>query len=298
MEYNQNGTIFHYEREADEIRITGMEGDALTVRVPEAIEGKRVTVIGKKAFLSCIKVEEIYLPDSVYQLEDWAFASCKSLRMVSLKKGNIVFGRGTFRGCEALTEIRLREPVYDEEQPGLGYLFAAGFMLLDVLYLLDAQNAGTAEWYEKWDARMRVIMELPEQAGFSKMLLCGVEDYGSRENTLEYYISGNRKKKAEIALLRLLYPYGLKKKDRELLTDFLLLHTKGCDGEEAWEVLKDEHGDDAAYYKLFAGLGAVNIENCRMMIADLGESHTEMKAFLLKQCGNGQQDDFFDTLAL
>lgn len=306
-EYRQNAMVIRYEiRQAkndpeqgtcfEEIRITGMEGDALSVRIPESIEGREVTTIGKKAFLSCGQIEEIHLPDTVHIMEDWAFASCKHLRRISLKKGDLSFGKGIFKGCDAIREIHLRSPEYDTEQPGLGFLFAAGFYLLDTPYLADAERAGTKEWYEIWDARMRAIMEMPDKAGFSKMLLCGVEDYGSRENTLEHYVSVNRAKKSRIAILRLRYPYQLSEKDRQMLTSFVLEHTKGCESEEAWEVLKEEYGDDASYYKLFSEIGAINNRNCRAMISDLGEQHTELKAYLLRE--SSRSGDFFDFLSL
>lgn len=298
MEYRQGAVTLHYEQDTAGLRITGMDGDLLSISLPQEIAGNAVTTIGKKAFLACSRLQEIRLPDSVRILEDWAFASCKSLRTVSLKKENIMFGKGVFRGCDLLTEIRLRSLDYDDSQPGLGFLFAAGDKLLDSLYLLDAENAGTQSWYEKWDARMRVLMNQADEEGFSKMLLCGEEDYGSRENTLEHYVSENRRRKAKIAFLRLLYPYYLEESNERLLTDFLKAHTKGRESGEAWELLRDEHGDDAAYYKLFTAIGAVTQDNCQAMIADLGERHTEMKAFLLKQSSMDVQEDFFDSLAL
>ena len=62
------------------ICITGYEGNAIAVYIPERIDERPVTVIGKKAFLSAQGIEEIHLPDTVTRLEDWAFASCRNLR--------------------------------------------------------------------------------------------------------------------------------------------------------------------------------------------------------------------------
>ncbi len=291
----EESTESYAQKKGGEIRITGYKGNAISLRIPEEIQGVRVTAIGKKAFLSAAQIEEIELPDSVENIEDWAFASCRKLRRISLKKESVHFGRGVFKGSKVIQEIELRSE-NGEIRPGLGFLFAAGFSLLDTPYLTDALQAGSRQWYEIWDGRMRMLMDSSDTTGFSQMLMCGVEDYGSRENTLEHYTHQKRLNKSRVAFLRLRYPHLLADEDRSLLEQFLRSHTKGCESEEAWEILKEEHGDDASYYRLFSEVGAVSEKNRKDMVADLGEQHTELKAYLLKQ--ENAKEDFFDFLSL
>lgn len=160
-------------------------------------------------------VQEVFVPESVEEIGDWAFASCKELRRVSLPRRDIRLGRGVFKGCERLECIELRNACMSEETgkagkenkeeqaDGTGYLLAAADRLLHNPYLFDIGAAGTAEWHRKWDASLQELMHMPEDEGFSKMLLCGEEDYGSRENNIDHYCAGQRKRKARAALLRL-----------------------------------------------------------------------------------------------
>lgn len=294
-------TVFFYEDVQGEgepcVRITGAQHIGGLLQIPEKIDGKNVTAIAKKAFWGCDGVREVVLPRCIREIEDWAFASCRQLEKVSLPHCHIVIGRGVFRGCERLECIEVQDMLCLDEKRGVGHLLAAGDRLLNNPYLLDIVNAGTDEWYEKWDAALEKVMQTAEDEGFSKMLLCGEEDYGSRENNIDHYCAAQRKKKARAALLRLRYDDGLKSGLRGELISFLNKHTMGCETKEAWEVLVAEHGEDRSYYELFEAAGGIHAHNREQCIADLGEAHTEMKAYLLGKTAEAEHD-FFDSLTL
>ncbi len=293
----EKSSSFIYEKEADGLAVTGIGAAGLCLRIPERAEGLPVVSIGKKAFWGCESVREVILPDTVRYIGEWAFASCKSLECVSVPHRDIRIGRGVFRGCDSLTQLQIRNPVLDGKQEGIGRLLVAGDRLLGNGYLLNIRNAGSMEWYAQWDASLQKLMEQPDDEGFSKMLLCGEEDYGSRENNIDHYCAGKRRRKARAALLRLRYDDLLGEGLRGILVSFIRSHTKGCAAQEAWEVLTEEHGDEKEYYRMFAGIGGIHDKNREQCIADLGERHTEMKAYLL-----GQQEDaggdFFASLEL
>ena len=86
------------------------------------------------------------------------------------------------------------------------------------------------------------------------MILCGEEDYGC---SLEEFIRNKRKGKVRLALLRLLNPLGVEEDAAVLWKGYLLAHTKGCETEETWEVLLEEHGYEENYFRLFAEIGAL-----------------------------------------
>ena len=294
-------TVFLYEDIQVEqdccVRITGAQHVGGLLRIPEQLDERNVTAIGKKAFWGCDEVREIDLPKSVREIEDWAFASCKNLVSISIPDRQTKIGRGVFRGCEHLEYIEIRDMLFSDEKQGVGHLLAAGDRLLNNPYLLDIVNAGTNEWYAKLDASLEKLMQTPEDEGFSKMLLCGEEDYGSRENNIDYYCAVQRKKKARAALLRLRYDDRLESGLRGEFIAFLTAHTMGCETKEAWEVLIAEHGEDRSYYELFETVGGIHAHNREKCIADLGEAHTEMKAYLLGKATNAESD-FFDSLTL
>ena len=70
-------------------------------------------------------------------------------------------------------------------------------------------------------------------------------------------------------------------------------------GEEAWEVVLTEFGNERRYYETFAQLGCLTEENFGRIIEDVGEDYPEMKAYFLKvkeqQIG---YTDFFEELSL
>lgn len=281
------GGSLQYERKDDQITVIGYRGTGSEAEVPERIEGIPVTRIGKKAFLSRKNLRRVVLPDTIDEVGDWAFAYCDGLRQVVLPCRNIMFGRAVFMECGSL--VSLSGTAAPER------LLAAAVTAYDAYYLLDLPEAGSRQWLEKWDSRLTAVMETPDSEGFSKQVLCGEEDYGSTD--LEAYISGRRKRKARLAFLRLLFPEGLSEKRRELLEEYLRSHTKSsAAGDEAWQVILREHGEDRAYYGLFSEIGCVTEENFDGILEDIGEAYPEMKAFFLRDREErlGSRDFFAD----
>lgn len=263
--------------------------------IPAQIEGMPVISIGKKAFLSQKHLRKVILPDTIAEVGDWAFAYCGGLKEAELPRRAISFGKAVFLECEALEFLWIRE---SKAFPGsdLKYarthiesrsdakmtaaLLAAAMKMGEGYYLLDACEAGSREWLAKWDAAVAAIIHAPDGDGFSRQVLCGEEDYGSTD--FGAYVSNRRKAKVRLMLLRLLHPFGLAENAREELQNYLASHTKGCDSEEAWEVVLREHGEDREYYGLFAELGCVTGDNLDGILRDIGEERPEMKAYFIR----------------
>ena len=116
---------------------------------------------------------------------------------------------------------------------------------------------------------------------------------------LDYFLEQKRRRKVRLAFLRLLYDKGLAEANRKELTAYLLSHTKGCESEETWLVLKEEHGEDMEYISLFADLGCLTTDNFDAILLDLGAEHPQMKAFLMKYKEEHlEKSDFFGKLSL
>lgn len=282
MQETKQGSLC-YEITQETAVITGYSGRDVEIWIPEKIEEYPVVWIGKKAFLSNKALHKITLPKSIVGIGDWAFAYCSSLERVVLPYHRIEMGQGVFKECAGLARIEDT----DEGKRGAGeedvaWLLAAAVNRLDAFYLFDLENVGTKSWLAAWDARAKTLMALEDSDGFSKMLLCGEEDYGSRENDLGYYMEQKRRGKVRLAMLRLMHDYGLQEELRESMQDYLLAHIKGCATEETWQVVLQEHGDEKAYYEFLTNLGGVTRENFSQMMEDMGERHTEMKAYLMR----------------
>lgn len=290
------------------IVITSYGGMDAEVRIPEEIDGLPVRSLAKKTFLSRKHLRKLILPAALEEIGDWAFAYCSNLESIWIPKKKIKMGSHIFMECSKIGKIygypAVNRQDTDKRQPGedtsekeqAAALLAASTAMLDAEYLMDIMEAGTEAWIRKWDARMSEIMNAEDSEGYTKMILCGEEDYGS---SIDDFIKNKRKSKSRLALLRLLNPIGLTEGEAQKLKDYLLSHTKGCDSEEAWEVVLGEHGHEQEYFEIFADMGGVNEENFDAVLTDMTGEYAEMKAFLIRykeekmECG-----DFFDALSL
>lgn len=287
------------------LEVVSYEGEDIYLTIPAVLragteikpetEEKPILSIGKKALLSCKSLRRVVLPESIEEVGDWAFAYCDELREVCLPKKAIHFGRGIFRECG-----KIRAVTVEGERKDIGGLLAASVTLLDAPYLFTPLRCGDEDWLWQWDARMLQILRAADKDGYSKMVLCGEEDYGSRENNLDYFLNQKRKGKVRIAFMRLLNPVGLQSGVREELENFLREHTAGSgfsagyvpEGkngrenadvwDETWQVLLEEHGEDSEYYKLFTEIGCLTEENFDKILSEAGENFPEMKAWFLK----------------
>ena len=286
MQYRESDTehgVLQYNIYGETAQVTGYRGKDTDLVIPEMFDGCAVTCIGKKAFLSNKMLRQISLPESVVRIDDWAFAYCAKLNKVILPYHRMEIGQGIFKECFDLEQI-VDEGADERERKttDIAYLLAATMNILDAFYLFDFENAGRLDWLVQWDNRMQTVMEREDAEGFSKMLLCGEEDYGSKENNLDYYTEQRRREKVRLAMLRLMHDYGLESSVRSRLEEYLLAHIKGCRTEETWKVVLEEYGDDLKYYQFLTKLGGVTADNFQPMMEDMGESHTEMKAYLMK----------------
>lgn len=285
----QQGSL-EYEMMEKTAVITNYNGRDVKIEIPETIEDYPVVWIGKKAFLSNKTLRKIVLPGCLAGIGDWAFAYCGNLDSVALPYHPIEMGQGVFKECGRLEQIENREEAERREGAGeekgraqdIAWLLAAAVNQLDAFYLFDLENAGTPSWLAGWDARTRTLLHLEDSDGFSKMLLCGEEDYGSKENDLGYYLEQKRRGKVRLAMLRLMHDYGLGEELRAELKAYLLAHIKGCETEETWQVVLEEHGDDRTYYEFLTKIGGVTEENFPGIMEDMGQRHTEMKAYLMR----------------
>lgn len=302
-QFEQAGASYHYTISENGAAITGYEGNKIELVIPESIEDLPVTAIEKKAFFNVSGLYRIYLPATLESIGDWAFAHCRDLEEIYLSRKEYMLGKSLFMECAALKRICLTKEekgnAREEVCRGFGSLLASTCGVLDAPYLFQTTKVDDEEWLALWDARMLTILHSDDMEGYTKLLLCGEEDYGSRENNLEYFLEEKRKRKVRVAFLRLLYDKGLAEANRKELMGYLLSHTKGCESEETWLVLKEEHGEDMEYISLFADLGCLTTDNFDAVLLDLGAEHPQMKAFLMKYKEEHMEKyDFFGNLSL
>ena len=87
------------------VQITDCETGAETVVIPDTIDGKSVTSIGKYAFYYCSSLKSITIPSSVTSIGDYAFSGCTSLTNITIPSSVTSIGDYAFSGCKSLTTI-------------------------------------------------------------------------------------------------------------------------------------------------------------------------------------------------
>ncbi len=99
-----------------QVTITGYTGSSSKVIIPDQIEGCLVTAIAKGAFQERAFQEnqyltEVFVPDSVVNIQGLAFKDCISLKKVRLSNNLRRIVVSTFNGCIGLKEINIPDSV-------------------------------------------------------------------------------------------------------------------------------------------------------------------------------------------
>lgn len=295
----EHGNI-KYNIDKDYVKIIEYSGKDLYVTIPETIDDCIVKTIGKKAFLSQRFIKTIILPSTIERIEDYAFARCRKLETVVLPYKKLVVGQDILKDCNELKYICDIKDLKDTEND-IAFLLAKTLNELNAFFLFDLENAGSEEWLNHLDATISLRLDKDDMEDFSKMILCGEEevvcgeDGTIEDSNPEHYKSNRVKEKVRISLMRLMHDYKLNEALRTKLTSYLLHHIKGCDTDETWQVILNEHGEDKKYYDFLIGIGGINESNFDSIMKDMGNRHTEIKSYLLKY--NDEQKNTSDMFS-
>lgn len=273
-------------------KIEYYRGKDVSVSIPESFEEAPVTAIGKKAFLGAKTLTKISLPKAVSSIGDYAFASCSSLKELEIPEGKIEYGIGVFKDCCKLERIvRKNGPDTDN----LPYLLALSVTRLDAMYLLEDDKAGRPEWFERLDGALTLFLGKDDSEGFSKMLLCGEEDYVGDESNLDTYCLIKKKEKVRALFTRLLHDAGLSEANKKVFAGYMRENMDHV----VWPLLLDEHGEDKEYFDLLIDIGCIGPENVSSLIESMGDRYTTMKGYLIRYKGEtGEESSFFDDMEL
>lgn len=89
--------------------ITGYNGDAEILIIPDEIDGKPVRGIAENAFSDNKALKALRLPDSLTEIRDGAFINCENLEFVLCGSGLQEIGEDAFFHCTSLKEVKLNE---------------------------------------------------------------------------------------------------------------------------------------------------------------------------------------------
>ena len=92
--------------------ITGVTDKTITtINIPNEIEGVAVEKIGNMAFMDCLSLTSVTLPNSVTTIGMAAFFRCGSLTSVTIPDKVTTIGKGALRDCSSLTSVTIPDKV-------------------------------------------------------------------------------------------------------------------------------------------------------------------------------------------
>ena len=140
LDYVSNPDDFSGYEIKDRFLLQAYTGNDRWVRIPESINGQKIseisngvfkdnvtlekiiipegiTLIGSEAFANCTFLKEVVLPSTLKEISTRAFENCRSLKSIVLPR-YVDFGTKVFSGCDSLETIVFEryDPVYSENQ--------------------------------------------------------------------------------------------------------------------------------------------------------------------------------------
>ena len=108
--FNYNHS-FNYALNADQtLTITGFNGDYRQIMIiPSSINGVKVSSISSNAFKHFVDIEHLIIEEGILYIGEYAFLSCVSLKTVIIPNSVKFMLKGAFKDCINLTDIKLSE---------------------------------------------------------------------------------------------------------------------------------------------------------------------------------------------
>ena len=103
------------------VQITQYLGSDISFAIPDEINGKKVTGIGKMAFQNCTSLTSITIPDSVTDIESYAFDGCTALTDIVLPDNVTSVGENAFYNCTSLKTATVPASVTSIGDYAFGY---------------------------------------------------------------------------------------------------------------------------------------------------------------------------------
>lgn len=101
------GVIYTLSASGTYYEVTGYEGTAVRIRIAEEINNLPITKINQTAFKANSTITEIYIPDSIIEIESNSFAYCSALKKARISERVETISSGMFYECYQLSNITL-----------------------------------------------------------------------------------------------------------------------------------------------------------------------------------------------
>lgn len=281
-------------------KYTGQESE---VYLSAVSEGKSLTVIGSKAFLSCKTIERLVLPSTIESVEDWGFAHMKNLREIVMPARTVHFGKQVFLGCDSLRRVVLysvndtAETAVLQELTGLDKLRASMFRFFPQEALEQLEDfegeQGQRDWLARYDEALEDFLCKPDDCGFEPAFI-GWFDVEDVDDQRQGYIVKRRKDKIALVFQRLTCGETPRERLLGCLHSVIVRHS-----ELVKELLTEnpEYGRDIRYYKIWQQAGGLECSVAETLLGSLPWEEPEIRVFLMELL-QADKADFFEELEL
>ncbi|MED9969422.1 MAG: leucine-rich repeat domain-containing protein [Ruminococcus sp.] len=97
-----------YRLNKEELMVSAYFGKSKDIKIPSSFQNYKVTVVGHSLFNKTEEgIESVEIPDSITEVQDYAFAANSNLSKVKLSKNLKIIGNNAFWNCPKLTSIEL-----------------------------------------------------------------------------------------------------------------------------------------------------------------------------------------------
>lgn len=201
-------------------------GNAAFVTVPDTWQDLPVTEIGDYAFAQHPQLQRVTLPQSVASIGNHVFYNCFELEQLILKQGLCAVGDGAFKNCRKLHRISVR---------GLTWLksIVTDFTNEITLTITTDDGQTVVLLFPEYDYAFQEIIPPREfrsvtygSGSFYRMCVTrnGV-DFNEYDRTFPRAVREDEPSAVQtIACYRLLYPYQLQTKHKNMYLDYLSEH--------------------------------------------------------------------------
>ena len=107
-------TVFTYSlNEDNQATVTGYQGNAVNVFVPETLDGYPVVGIGNNAFKGNTRIRSVSMPDCIEEIGYSAFQDCTGLERIGFPENEkfVELSAWAFHGCKRLESIKIPDSV-------------------------------------------------------------------------------------------------------------------------------------------------------------------------------------------
>ncbi|MBQ9234532.1 MAG: leucine-rich repeat protein [Lachnospiraceae bacterium] len=238
--------------------------------------------VPKKALLGNRMVDIIFVPYGVKRIGDWAFAYCVRLKEIWLPDTIKDFGKEVFLDDMALEKI----VVYSEQEKGQMYyanediseLLAIAIKCFKKSEVYDFSNIYDESWLDWFDDNLITYIDETDEAGFNPFLAGGEEDYEDPENDIDFYMKKQREKKCGAILVRLKFENEPSADYMDKYKSYIETHKK----DTIMFILEKKH-ESFNYLKIYAEHEFIKeAEIPYLLEAFSDEQYIDSKAYIIK----------------